>query len=198
MTGTSVLANSHDIKLTEKQEKQVEETVKEWERFNTIVSNNNLSEKDIEKLFATSDESSNSTSKTDEIVIASSQEDVDVLNEQLKFAGEPLLPEGTISVTVLEDNRFIALTDTGKHVILPMGFWDKAWQVTKCVAHITLVLVPGTAAYRAVKGLGGIKKTAQLLVGAGNAKDFAKIAGGLASAILGIEGIANNCFGWSS
>lgn len=198
MTGTSVLANSHDIKLTEKQEKQVEETVKEWERFNTIVSNNNLSEKDIEKLFATSDESSNSTSKTDEIVIASSQEDVDVLNEQLKFAGEPLLPEGTISVTVLEDNRFIALTDTGKHVILPMGFWDKAWQVTKCVAHITLVLVPGTAAYRAVKGLGGIKKTAQLLVGAGNAKDFAKIAGGLASAILGIEGIANNCFGWNS
>lgn len=203
ITGSSVSAKSHNIKLTPEQEKQVEEIVKEWERYNQIVSNNELTEKELERLFSISVGSTDrirtvnsSNTKADEIVIANKKEDVDVLNEQLKFAGQPLLPEGTVSVVVQEDNTFIAETNTGEQVILPMGFWNKAWQATKCAAHLTLLVVPGTAAFRAIKSLGGIKKTAQLLVGAGNAKDFAAIAGGAASAILGLDGVYDNCFKW--
>lgn len=49
---------------------------------------------------------------------------------------------------------------------------------------------------RAIKSLGGIKKTAELLVKAGNAKDFAVIAGGAAAEILGIAGVIENCLQW--
>lgn len=68
------------------------------------------------------------------------------------------------------------------------------WKITKCAASVALVFIPGRAAYKAIKALGGVRKTARLLVGAGNADDFVKIAGGAAAEILGIDGLAKNCF----
>ncbi|MBM7578221.1 hypothetical protein [Jeotgalibacillus terrae] len=198
-------ANSADnLNLTPEQEQQVNEMVKEWDRFNQLTDH--LTEVEIERLFRTADVTrtkSNAISMaasyaapSSEIVIAQNKNDVKVLNEQLEFAQQQELPEGTVSVKLKDEHTFLAVTDSGEEVILPAGFWGGAWQVTKCVAHLTLVLIPGGAAFKAVRALGGIKTTAQLLVGAGNAKDFLLIAGGSASAILGIDGIYKNCLQW--
>ncbi|ANU09504.1 hypothetical protein A1A1_11997 [Planococcus antarcticus DSM 14505] len=119
-----------------------------------------------------------------------------ILNQQLIYAEQPELPKGTVSVTLQGDNNFVAKTEAGEDVIMAAGFWGGAWQVTKCAAHLTLAVIPAGAAFKAIKGFGGIKATAQLLVGAGNAKDFTLIAGGAAAEILGIQGIYDNCLQW--
>ena len=51
----------------------------------------------------------------------------------------------------------------------------KAWDVAKCTAAITAVFVPGAAAYKAIKALGGVKATVQLLAGASKASDWLAI-----------------------
>ncbi|WP_427108624.1 hypothetical protein [Lysinibacillus xylanilyticus] len=198
---TNVYASSK-IKLTPEQEKQAEDIVDEWLRFERLT--NKLSESEIERLFQVTGNVTQSnfkiskfrTSKVNDIVIANSKEEIDILNEQLMYVEKPELPEGTVSVVLQGDDNFVATTEAGEIIILPLGFWGGAWQVAKCAAHLTLVLLPTSAAFKAVKALGGIKKTAQLLVGAGNAKDFAVIAGGVAAEILGIQGIYDNCLQW--
>ncbi|MFE7806931.1 hypothetical protein ACFU51_20125 [Streptomyces sp. NPDC057430] len=72
--------------------------------------------------------------------------------------------------------------------------WGTAWKYTKCVAYVAAVFVPGATGFKAIKALGGVKTTAKLLVKAGNADDFLKIAGGAAAEIIGINGIRDNCF----
>lgn len=193
---------SSKIKLTPEQEKQAEEIVDEWLRFERLT--NKLNENEIKRLFQVTGNDTQSnfktskfrTSKVNDIVIANSKEEIDILNEQLMYVEKPELPEGTVSVVLQGDDNFVATTEAGEIIILPLGFWGGAWQVAKCAAHLTLVLLPTSAAFKAVKALGGIKKTAQLLVGAGNAKDFALIAGGFAAEILGIQGIYDNCLQW--
>jgi len=193
---------SSKIKLTPEQEKQAEEIVDEWLRFERLT--NKLNENEIKRLFQVTGNDTQSnfktskfrTSKVNDIVIANSKEEIDILNEQLMYVEKPKLPEGTVSVVLQGDDNFVATTEAGEIIILPLGFWGGAWQVAKCAAHLTLVLLPTSAAFKAVKALGGIKKTAQLLVGAGNAKDFAIIAGGVAAEILGIQGIYDNCLQW--
>ncbi|NYI46515.1 hypothetical protein BJ993_003595 [Nocardioides aromaticivorans] len=74
------------------------------------------------------------------------------------------------------------------------GFWSTTWKVTKCVASVTLAIVPLAKAGSIVKSLGGIRKTAELLVKAGNWSDVRKAAPALAGEILGISAIATNCF----
>ncbi|MEU2793975.1 hypothetical protein [Streptomyces sp. NPDC007100] len=74
------------------------------------------------------------------------------------------------------------------------GFWGTAWKYTKCVAAVGAAFIPATKAYKAIKGLGGVKEAAKLLVGAGNKKDFMKAAGNAALDILGIGAIQSNCF----
>ncbi|RSO03350.1 hypothetical protein DMH18_37700 [Streptomyces sp. WAC 06783] len=74
------------------------------------------------------------------------------------------------------------------------GFWGTAWKYTKCVAAVGAAFIPATKAYKAIKGLGGVKEAAKLLVGAGNVKDFKKAAGNAALDILGISAIQTNCF----
>lgn len=199
-TIANVSANtSPDFQLTVDEEKQVEAMIEEWDRYEKITSN--LSQTEIDILFkATRDSNSNKLNNHNlmkEIVIVDNKRDVDILNDQLSYVGEPTLPEGTVSVSLKDEEMFVATTEKGEEIIMPFGFWGKAWQVTKCVAHLTLVVVPFGAAARAIKGLGGIKKTAQLLVGAGSKKEFEKIAMGAAAEILGISGIADNCFGWN-
>lgn len=74
------------------------------------------------------------------------------------------------------------------------GFWSATWKVTKCVASVTLAIVPMAKAFKFVKELGGIRTTAELLVKAGNWSDVRKAAPGLAAEILGISTVADNCF----
>lgn len=70
----------------------------------------------------------------------------------------------------------------------------KACDVAKCTAAITAVFVPGAAAYKAIKALGGVKATVQLLAGASKASDWLAIGGGAAAEILGIDGVQTYCF----
>lgn len=80
-----------------------------------------------------------------------------------------------------------------------------AWQVTKCVAAITWVI--GSTVFAAAKilrikkyiaALGGIKSAATLLMGATTAAERLEIGGSalmnLASEILGIAAVQDNCF----
>lgn len=80
-----------------------------------------------------------------------------------------------------------------------------AWQVTKCVAAITWVV--GSTVFAAAKilrikkyiaALGGIKSAATLLMGATTAAERLEIGGSalmnLASEILGIAAVQDNCF----
>jgi RHS repeat-associated protein len=80
-----------------------------------------------------------------------------------------------------------------------------AWQVAKCAASVVLavagVAVPASKVAKIpaiVKGLGGARETAKLLVGATSAAEKASTAKtfvvGAASELLGIAGIQDNCF----
>lgn len=78
------------------------------------------------------------------------------------------------------------------------------WKIGKCVAAVTWVVGSSVFAVSkitkikgAIKGLGGIKMTAKLLVGATSKTEKAKVLGragmGAASYFLGIDTIRNNC-----
>ncbi|MGP5629545.1 hypothetical protein [Corynebacterium casei] len=119
-------------------------------------------------------------------------------NQLAQENGESGLPQSFESVIFLDNGSMAPGDAEGNPLLLARaGAGATAWKVTKCIAHITLVVLPGTAAFRAIRGLGGIAYTARLLVGAGTKKEFRKIAGGAAAEILGISGIEENCFrGW--
>ncbi|WP_297006169.1 hypothetical protein [uncultured Corynebacterium sp.] len=127
-------------------------------------------------------------------IVELTAEDIAAANDLAAERGEPALPENITSVQVDGEGNFTALDKNGDPVLMSRGFWGSAWKVTKCVAHLTLVILPGTAAFRAVKALGGITATARLLVGAGSWAEFRAVAGGAASEIIGISGIQENCF----
>lgn len=74
------------------------------------------------------------------------------------------------------------------------GFWSNTWQVTKCTASIITAVVPIAKAGKYVKDLGGIREAAELLVKAGSWSELRAVAPGLATEILGISLIENNCF----
>lgn len=80
-----------------------------------------------------------------------------------------------------------------------------AWQVAKCAAAITVAIGSGVFAAaklvkikRYIKALGGVKEAAKLLLGATTWAEKAKAGGsalvGLASEILGVKEIQDNCF----
>ena len=125
-------------------------------------------------------------------------------NQLAQENGESGIPQSFESVIFLDNGSMVPGDAEGNPLLLAQagggaggGAGATAWKVTKCAAHITAVVLPGTAAFRAVKGLGGVASTARLLVGAGTKKEFRKIAGGAASEIIGISGIEENCFrGW--
>jgi len=68
------------------------------------------------------------------------------------------------------------------------------WKVVTCVASIAALVGTVGIAARAVRALGGIRETARLLVGAGDAGDFLRITGGVGASLLGFAGIRSNCF----
>ncbi|UOR11284.1 hypothetical protein [Halobacillus amylolyticus] len=119
---------------------------------------------------------------------------IDAVNYLLAEDGTQRLPEDTTSIEFKTDGTSMIMTSDGKTEVLPIGFWGKAWKVTKCAAFITAAVVPIFKAYKAVRALGGVRETARLLVGAGNSSDFLQIAGGTAAEIIGIHGIQQNCF----
>lgn len=67
------------------------------------------------------------------------------------------------------------------------------WKITACGAAIALAIYPGTKAYKFVKGLGGARQTAQLLISATTKAEKEKILLGLTQEILGIEAVRQTC-----
>lgn len=116
----------------------------------------------------------------------------------------PLPSCGNYVVRIFEDgsSRVVSCTISARVVASRWGwgwfgdpgFWSATWKVTKCVASVTLAIVPLAKAGSLVRSLGGIRKTAELLVKAGNWSDLRKVAPALAGEILGISAIATNCF----
>lgn len=119
-------------------------------------------------------------------------------NQLAKEKGESGLPQGFEAVVFLDDGSIVPGDSEGNPLPLARAEGlNSAWKVTKCAAHLTATVLPAGAAFRAIKGLGGILNTARLLVGAGTKKEFSKIAGGTDAEIIGISGIEENCFrGW--
>lgn len=79
------------------------------------------------------------------------------------------------------------------HKSLPVQQVAQHGKLPSVQGIIAVAIIPASKAYKAVKALGGMRETARLLVGAGNAKDFIKITGGLGAQIVGIDGVMTNC-----
>lgn len=126
-------------------------------------------------------------------VIYLDAEAIEAANSLAAERGEEGLPAEVQSVIVAPEGIFAA-DSAGNPVQLLENPFDTAWKVTKCIAFITVAVLPGTAAFRAIRGLGGIAQAARLLVQAGSAAEFRAVAGNVAAEIIGIAGIQNNCF----
>lgn len=116
------------------------------------------------------------------------------INKMLGNEGVNLLPQSARSLDITESSYVIS-TASGDNVQIfsSRSAAGTAWQITKCAGYIAVAIVPASKAYKAVKALGGIRQTASLLVGAGNVRDFLKIAGGVGAEIVGVDGIVTNC-----
>ncbi|WP_460791981.1 hypothetical protein [Nocardioides maradonensis] len=90
--------------------------------------------------------------------------------------------------------RPVAARGWGWTWIASPTFWSNTWKVTKCVSAVIVAVVPMAKAARFVRELGGIRKSAELIVKAGTWADLKAAAPGLAGEILGISAVADACF----
>lgn len=67
-------------------------------------------------------------------------------------------------------------------------------KVALCASAIGLAVYPGAKAYKAIKELGGVKKAAELFVGAGKISDVKALLPGAAESILGMTTVKEYCF----
>ena len=131
------------------------------------------------------------TENVDEVSIEITNEELQNINKDLNEENVDLLPDTTKSLDVTTESYIINTgSDDGVQLF---GFWGTTWQVTKCAGYLAVAIVPASKAYKAVKALGGMRETAKLLIGAGNATDFLKISGGVGAEIVGVDGVMNNC-----
>ncbi|WP_022795191.1 hypothetical protein [Marinococcus halotolerans] len=173
-----------DRELTAEEQKQADQIAENLTKMSVLAQH--LSEEERQQL---NDASVNGT----ETSVAMSKDQVASINDQLAAEGVETLPENTTSFDVNQAGEFVAETADDGSISL-YGFWGGAWKVTKCAGHLGLVIFPGMAAFRAVKALGGMKTTAELLVKAGSVDEFIAIGGGAAAEIVGIQGVQENCF----
>lgn len=128
-TSSAYASSYYELKLTLEQKKQAEEITEEWIRFQKITSK--LDESEVQRLFETtgtqtSYNTKKSTTTFDNIVIANTKEEIEILNKQLQYAEQPELPEDTVSVMLQSEDTFVAITETGENIVLPAGFWGAA------------------------------------------------------------------------
>lgn len=104
----------------------------------------------------------------------------------------------------IDGNNIYQTVDFDKNTAFPVVADPSVWQVTKCVGSIAWVI--GTTIFAAtklvkikkyIKELGGIKETAQLLIGATSITEkstaVAKTLLTLAATISGVDSVYNNC-----
>lgn len=116
------------------------------------------------------------------------------INSILQKEGVELLPSSTRNFQIIDGNYAVGVENSdGSVQIMTRSVGDTAWKVTKCGAALALAIYPGTKAYKFAKGLGGIKQTAQLLVGAATKAEKKKFLLGLGMEVMGIADIEQYC-----
>lgn len=105
-----------------------------------------------------------------------------------------IFEDGSSAVTECTLNARPVVTKGFFDFFTDPGFWSATWKVTKCVAVITIAVVPLAKAAKYVKDLGGIRKSAELIVKAGSFSDLKKVAPGFVQEILGVAAIQSECF----
>lgn len=101
--------------------------------------------------------------------------------------------EGTKVFQVVEHRS----GDYAYGIVADPSFLDDVWHTFKrtvrCGAALA-ALIPAGKALKALKELGGVEKTIELMSRAKNLKGFLHLGGGAAVTLIGITDIKNNCF----
>lgn len=97
-----------------------------------------------------------------------------------------------VAVRISEEEA-VPLDAEGNEIQARFG-WGDAWNATKCTAAVAAALVPGTAAFRAVRALGGVGKVVQIIRQAKTFDAALAALGGTAGQILGIAAVQEYCF----
>lgn len=116
------------------------------------------------------------------------------INSILQKEGVELLPTSTRNFQIVEGNFAVGVENSdGSVQIMTRSVGDTAWKITKCGAALALAIYPDTKAYKFAKGLGGIKQTAKLLVGATTKAEKKKFLLGLGMEVMGIADVEQYC-----
>lgn len=116
------------------------------------------------------------------------------INSILQKERVELLPTSTRNFQIIEGNFAVGIKNSdGSMQIMTRSVGDTAWKVTKCGVALGLAIYPGTKAYKFAKGLGGIKQTARLLVGATTKAEKKKFLIGLGVEVMGIADVEQYC-----
>ena len=91
-------------------------------------------------------------------------------------------------------NRYIYVGADPVNLSDPTGLFPNPWKIAKCAAAIGGTVFIGAKIYRAIKALGGVRKAAQLLIGAGNVDDAIAAGGYAAAQLTGIVAVKEACF----
>ena len=105
-----------------------------------------------------------------------------------------IFEDGSSKLTICADSVRPIAGRFGWGWITSPGFWSTTWKVTICVAAITMAKVPILKAARLIRELGGIRETAELIVGAGTWDDLKQSVPKLAEEIVGIGAVTDACF----
>lgn len=200
------LEASQSSQFTSEQQNYADEVVTQLQAINEVLIGIDTEKQQEDFLGALYDPDFSTNQLDDDIVLAVNAKEVTVLNDMFEELGSPVHFSSEVkSVKVDANGDLVATTIAGENEVMPLGFWGnlwddikvvagKTWDVAKCTAAITAVFVPGAAAYKAIKALGGVKATVQLLAQASNVNDWLIIGGGAAAEILGIDGVQTHCF----
>ncbi|MFC9542607.1 hypothetical protein ACFTQ7_22455 [Lysinibacillus sp. NPDC056959] len=200
------LEASQISQLTPEQQNYADEVVTQLQAINEVLIGLDTEKQQEDFLGALYDPNFSTDQLDSNIVLAENAEEVTVLNDMFEELGSPVHFSSDVKSVIVEENGdLVATTISGENEIMALGFWGelwddiktvagKTWDVAKCGAAITAVFVPGAAAYKSIKALGGVKSTVQLLAKASNTSDWLAIGGGAAAEILGIDGVKTYCF----
>lgn len=203
---TISLEASQISQFTPEQQNIADEVVTQLQAINEVLIGLDTEKQQEDFLGALFDPNFSTDQLDSNIVLAENAKEVTVLNDMFEELGSPVHFSADVKSVIVEENGdLVAIKKSGENEIMPLGFWGdlwddikviagKTWDIANCGAAITAVFVPGAAAYKAIKGLGGVKATVQLLAKASTTSDWLAIGGGAAAEILGIDGVQTYCF----
>ncbi|WP_018922686.1 hypothetical protein [Salsuginibacillus kocurii] len=115
-----------ELELTAEEEEKAKQLAEEMEKMSILASN--LDQDDIDQVLA----ALNDPEQTDiePASLATTEEEVAAINDELEENDLSPLPEGTESVDLQEDGQFLAVTDSGEETEISPMWTGTAWQIT--------------------------------------------------------------------